>query len=84
MEGSRSHGFAGLESWRRDMQARDSTQAKKIMMEQAEYGSVTAAKALKEWEGKSKKSKSKAQRGMTEGSQNVVDFQKEFDKLKKK
>jgi hypothetical protein len=39
-------GFEGLASWRKDMAERDKTIAKVSLMEQAEQGNISAAKAL--------------------------------------
>lgn len=81
MEGVATRGFPGLESWRRDMKNRDDTQAKKILMEQAEEGSVSAARALKDY-GSQSASKKKKKKGREDEGQVVIDFQAELNKLK--
>ena len=46
MRGDPSHTFEGLEAWRKHMKLRDASLAKKILIEKAEKGEVSAAKAL--------------------------------------
>lgn len=45
-EGIPQFSFDGLEQWRKDMEARDKMKAKKLLIESAENGNVTAQKAL--------------------------------------
>lgn len=46
MEGIPEKGFDGLKSWRKDMEMRDKSKAKKQLMESAEGGNVSAQRAL--------------------------------------
>lgn len=46
MEGIPEKGFDGLKSWRRDMELRDRSKAKKQLMEAAEAGVVSAQQTL--------------------------------------
>lgn len=46
MKGIPEVGFEGLETWREDMVRRDESLAKKILIEQAKEGNVSAARAL--------------------------------------
>lgn len=46
MDGCAITGHEGLKSWRADMQARDASLAKELLIEQTKEGNTTAARAL--------------------------------------
>ncbi len=55
MNGFPEKNISGLKEWRKDMALRDASTAKKVLLEQASEGNVTAAKTLLESSNKSNK-----------------------------
>lgn len=62
MEGKNHFGHTGLNTWRKDMAARDASLAKRTLREEAEAGSVAAARALLADQKQEKKSEKPAQK----------------------
>ncbi len=62
LEGSDPIGHRGIISWRRDMAARDETSAKRSLIQEAEMGNVTAAKALHQYAAQAAKQKAQVKK----------------------
>ena len=86
MEGYSPIGHRGIESWRRDMAARDETSAKRSLIQEAEMGNVTAAKALHQYAAAAAKQKAQVKKftGSKKDGGDVVDFGKILEQLGKK
>lgn len=83
LEGYSPVGHRGIESWRRDMAARDETSAKKSLIQEAEMGNVTAAKALHQYAAAAAKQKAQVKKftiAKKDGG-DVVDFGKILEEL---
>lgn len=85
MEGHAALGHSGLLAWRDAMKARDETVAKKVLIELAQSGNVTAAKTLKDYTANPAKTKAKAKtiKEVAHGESDVVDFLQILDTLDK-
>jgi len=86
MEGYSPVGHRGLESWRRDMAARDETSAKRSLIQEAEMGNVTAAKALHQYAAAAAKQKAQVKKfsPAKKESADVLDFSQVLKDLGKK
>jgi hypothetical protein len=62
LEGCSPVGHRGLKSWRRDMAARDESTAKRSLIQEAEMGNVTAAKALHQYAAAAAKQKAQVKK----------------------
>lgn len=85
-QGLSSVGHRGLESWRRDMAARDETSAKRSLIQEAELGNVTAAKALHQYAAAAAKQKAQVKKfsPAKKDSAEIVDFSQVLKDLGKK
>lgn len=69
--------FEGIAQWREDMAQRDSTEAKRVIMDACQENNVPAARALEQLSKGKKKNKTKKVAD-TSGDSNVTDFLKKF------
>ena len=60
-EGVTEFGFEGVDQWRKDMEQRDRTEAKRQLLIAAQNGNVPAQRFIYELSGKPKKTKAKTQ-----------------------
>lgn len=78
MEGDPEQGYVGLVEWRKDMAARDASNAKKTLLTESNNGNIAAAKALLQMADKKQpepKTASKAKRrGVQKPPSTVIDF----------
>lgn len=73
--GRANTGFEGINQWRKDMAARDSTEAKRVLLSQCSTDNVAAARALKKQaDDDSKKIKVIKPKQQGGEDQDVVDF----------
>ena len=75
MNGMVEHGHEGLKQWRKDMEARDKSLAKRQLQEKAEEGSVQAmTKLYNMGETKTSKAKATAKVNRNDSGSNVLDL----------
>jgi len=81
MTGRRECGFEGLYQWREDMAARDTTEAKRVMLEQCKENNVSAARGLDKVAKDIIKKKRIAKQSSNSGSnQDEENFLRSFNK----
>lgn len=73
MEGIPEKGFDGIRSWRKDMELRDKSRAKRQLMDAAEAGVVSAQRAIYLSETQAKKRLTKAEQKIDKTEQDRMD-----------
>lgn len=84
MNGRPNTGFEGIAQWRKDMEERDNTEAKRVLLEQCSENNVTAAKALNDISKQSKKKSVHVQSKTKESENTNDDFTSIVANFKKK
>lgn len=73
MDGIPTSGFDGLRSWRKDMEMRDKSKAKRQLMDAAEAGVVSAQRALYLSETQAKKRLTKTEQRIDQSEKDRID-----------